>query len=114
MVASTALAPSGMQPLLYSESEATSTGMGWRRVGWNVSYHHSTLHYPPHMSPDRPYFTLSWSMQFDRHDDTCYLAHCYPYPLSALHQLLSNIQQDQERAQYVHREVMALLLVTMS
>ena len=81
--------------------------MGWRRVGWNVSYHLSTVHYPPHMSPDRSYFTLSWSMQFHHHDDTCYLAHCYPYPLSALHRLLSNIQQDKERAKYVLREVLA-------
>ena len=95
----------GMQPLLYSESEANSSGMGWRHVGWNVVYHHSTVCYPPHMSPDHSYYTLSWSMTFCYHDDTCYLAHCYPYPLTTLYRLLGNIEQDERRAKYVQREV---------
>jgi hypothetical protein len=94
----------GLQPLLYSEQEARTTGVGWRRVGWNVSYTQSRVNYPPHMSPLRSYFTLTWSMRFYHHGDTCYLAHCYPYPLSALYTLLGRIEEDTERAKYIQRE----------
>ena len=95
----------GLQPLLYSEHDARTSGTGWRRVGWNVSYTQSRIHHPPHMSLDSTYFTLSWSMQFQHHGDTCYLAHCYPYPLSALYRLLDNIEEDKERAKFIRKEV---------
>ncbi|CAI8023996.1 Cytosolic carboxypeptidase 3 [Geodia barretti] len=94
----------GLQPLLYSEHEARATGVGWRRVGWNMSYTQSRVNYPPHMSPLRSYFTLTWSMRFYHHGDTCYLAHCYPYPLSALYTLLGKIEEDSERSKYIQRE----------
>ena len=95
----------GMQPLLYSEAEASSTGMGWRRVGWNVAYHRTKRHFSSHMSPNTAYFTLSWSMRFPHHDDTCYLAHCFPYPLSALQRLLGDLEHDPDRSKYIRQEV---------
>ena len=70
-----------------------------------MSYTQSRVNYPPHMSPLRSYFTLTWSMRFYHHGDTCYLAHCYPYPLSALYTLLDKIEEDTERAKYIQREV---------
>lgn len=97
--------PQGLQPLLYSDTDARTSGMGWRRVGWDVSYHRSSESYPPHMSPDQTYYTLSWRMQFPHPQDVCYLAHCFPYPLSALHRLLREVEGDAERGRCVKSEV---------
>ena len=53
---------SGMKPLLYSEREATAGGLGWKRVGFNISYYKTSSYKNPLLQREYVYYTLSFYM----------------------------------------------------
>ncbi|XP_028970678.2 cytosolic carboxypeptidase 2 isoform X2 [Esox lucius] len=79
----------GQQPLLYSEEKARVQAVGWHRVGQQVSYRPNGQQHA-----NQPHYSLSWTFHFPYDQDTCYLAHCYPYTYSNLWTHLSQIEQD--------------------
>ncbi len=102
----------GMQPLLYSEAEA-SGGRGWRRVGRGIRYYRweglycltwRMVFWPP-SSPAGSLLIHSSlrAQEFPSTDDTCYLAYCYPYTYSHLLRYLDTVERD--RGNHVRREV---------
>ncbi|NWZ30635.1 CBPC2 carboxypeptidase, partial [Asarcornis scutulata] len=84
----------GMRPLLYSQRDARSRAVGWRRVGDKVRYYRRGGREEPAT------FCLSWSMRFPHDGDTCYLAHSYPYTYSDLQRYLRAVVGDPVRSRY--------------
>uniref|UniRef100_A0A8C8C7K1 Peptidase M14 domain-containing protein n=1 Tax=Oncorhynchus tshawytscha TaxID=74940 RepID=A0A8C8C7K1_ONCTS len=91
----TSLYEEGQLPLLYSEEEARIQGVGWHRVGQQVSYQRNGRHHA-----DQPCYSLSWTFCFPYDQDTCYLAHCFPYTYSNLWAHLSEIERDPHRSRF--------------
>ncbi|XP_048112703.1 cytosolic carboxypeptidase 2-like isoform X3 [Alosa alosa] len=87
LLKATSLYEKGQKPLLYSEEKARAFGVGWHRVGYDVSYSRNECFYL-----GLPCFSLSWSLVFPYDQDTCYLAHCYPYTYTKLWAYLSKIE----------------------
>ncbi|XP_063053697.1 cytosolic carboxypeptidase 2-like isoform X2 [Engraulis encrasicolus] len=85
----TSLYERGQKPLLYSEERARVFGVGWYRVGQDVSYYRNGR---CHLG--LPCFSLSWMFSFPYDRDTCYLAHCYPYTYTKLWSYLSAIENN--------------------
>ena len=52
----------GMKPLLYSEREATVGGLGWKRVGFNISYYKTSSYKNPLLQREYVYYTLTFHM----------------------------------------------------
>ena len=48
-----------MKPLLYSEREATVGRLGWKRIGFNISYYKNPL-----LQREFVYYTLSFYMVY--------------------------------------------------
>lgn len=115
-----------MQPLLYSEKRA-EMGDGdswWCRAGHNISYHQTKAQHISRNDRGQQLYTLTWTMvcvlckyqlfsklvsilqEFPFSEDTCYLAHCFPYPYSQLLSHLSRLQEDCARSCYIRRDVM--------
>ncbi|KAM6068279.1 cytosolic carboxypeptidase 2 [Theristicus caerulescens] len=85
----------GMRPLLYSQRDAQSRGIGWRRVGTDVRY------YRGGGSGEEPAaFRLSWTTRFPHDGDTCFFAHSYPYTYSDLQRYLRALAADPVRSRY--------------
>ena len=52
-----------MRPLLYSEREARSRGLGWHRTGHHITYHRNVMHLQSGVLPrDMALFVLEWQM----------------------------------------------------
>ncbi|XP_052132932.1 cytosolic carboxypeptidase Nna1-like, partial [Frankliniella occidentalis] len=80
----------GMRPLLYSERDAALNRAGWRRCGDNIAYFRNEEATPN--EDQAPSYTLSFNVDFPHDNDTCYLAHCYPYTYSDLQDYLLKLQ----------------------
>ncbi|NXO62122.1 CBPC2 carboxypeptidase, partial [Phainopepla nitens] len=83
----------GLRPLLYSQRDAQSCGIGWRRGGTDVRYDRGGAGEPP-------MFRLSWAVRFPHDGDTCFFAACYPYTYSDLQRYLHALAADPVRSQY--------------
>ncbi|NXT27043.1 CBPC2 carboxypeptidase, partial [Syrrhaptes paradoxus] len=83
----------GMRPLLYSQRDATTRGIGWRRVGADVRYYRGGGEEPAA-------FCLSWTARFPHDGDTCFFAHSYPYTYSDLQRYLRALAGDPARSRY--------------
>ncbi|XP_064570985.1 cytosolic carboxypeptidase 2 [Zonotrichia leucophrys gambelii] len=83
----------GLQPLFYSQQDAQSRGVGWRRVGTDVCYYRGSAGEPP-------LFRLSWTVRFPHDGDTCFFAAGYPYTYSDLGRYLRALAADPARSQY--------------
>ncbi|KAM4777812.1 cytosolic carboxypeptidase 2 [Cyanocitta cristata] len=83
----------GLRPLLYSQQDARSHGIGWRRVGTDVRYYRGSAGEPP-------VFRLSWTVRFPHDGDTCFFAACYPYTYSDLQRYLRALVADPARSRY--------------
>ncbi|NXI46192.1 CBPC2 carboxypeptidase, partial [Galbula dea] len=88
----------GMRPLLYSQHDAQSRGIGWRRVGDDISYYCD--------GKEPAAFCLSWSFRFPHVGDTCFFAHSYPYTYSDLQRYLQALAGDPTRSQYCTVQVL--------
>lgn len=83
----------GLRPLLYSQQDARSRGIGWRRVGTDIRYYRGSVGEPP-------VFRLSWTVRFPHDGDTCFFAACYPYTYSDLQRYLRTLAADPARSRY--------------
>ncbi|CAG5127076.1 unnamed protein product [Candidula unifasciata] len=96
----------GMRPLMYSEQDAKERQRGWVRTGHHISYTRSSGTNCPLLEKGITYFTLEWQMEFPNHQDTHYLAHCYPYSFTDLKEDLELLMNSDERSKVTRREVM--------
>uniref|UniRef100_A0A8C3KM90 Cytosolic carboxypeptidase 2 n=1 Tax=Calidris pygmaea TaxID=425635 RepID=A0A8C3KM90_9CHAR len=86
----------GLRPLLYSQRDAQSRGVGWRRVGTHVRYYRGAEE-----EEDEPAaFRLSWTVRFPHDGDTCFFAHSYPYTYSDLQRYLAGLAGDPACSRY--------------
>ncbi|KAF6085300.1 ATP/GTP binding protein like 3 [Phyllostomus discolor] len=85
----------GMRPLFYSEKEAKTHNIGWKRIGDQIKYYRNNPG-----QEGRHYFSLTWTFQFPHSKDTCYFAHCYPYTYTNLQEYLSSIHNDPVRSKF--------------
>ena len=52
-----------MQPLLYSEAAAERDENGWKRVGYNISYHKTSIGHSKALAQENlDLYTLTWTM----------------------------------------------------
>lgn len=80
-----------MRPLIYSESDAKTKNIGWRRWGTNIKYYKNNIKSEDDNGNSRSLYSLTWTGKFDNKDDTYYFAHCYPYTYTDLQvQITSN------------------------
>lgn len=97
----------GMHPLLYSEKMVKEHGKGWIRIGRKISYHTTS---PKHILSENQgeisYYTLTWTMKFPASEDTCYLAHCFPYSYSHLMSYLSQLEESSLASRYLRKEIL--------
>ncbi|XP_056373676.1 cytosolic carboxypeptidase 3 isoform X2 [Hyla sarda] len=91
----TSLYNQGMRPLMYSEIDADSQQVGWRRIGDEIKYYRNGSG-----RGGQTHYSLSWTFTFPHSGDTCYFAHCYPYTYSNLQDYLARIANDPERSRY--------------
>ncbi|KAH0621185.1 hypothetical protein JD844_022240 [Phrynosoma platyrhinos] len=84
----------GMKPLLYSQKDARSHGVGWRREGSDIKY------YKYNTEDGQTLYCLTWTMSFPHSHDTCYFAHFYPYTYSDLQRYLLTLVNNPVCSQY--------------
>ncbi|XP_040201594.1 cytosolic carboxypeptidase 3 isoform X1 [Rana temporaria] len=97
----TSLYNHGMRPLMYSEKEATTRQIGWKRIGDEIKYYKNNLG-----QDGQSYYSLSWTFRFPHSRDVCYFAHCYPYTYSNLQDYLAGIASDPERSKFCKMRVL--------
>ena len=51
---------------------------------------------------------FKYFQEFPSNDDTCYLAHCYPYTFSDLQNDLDALEADPKRSVFMKRDVLCL------
>ncbi|XP_066446271.1 cytosolic carboxypeptidase 2-like isoform X2 [Eleutherodactylus coqui] len=91
----TSLYNHGMRPLMYSEIDANTQRIGWKRIGDEIKYYKNNS-----SRAGQSYYSLSWTFRFPHSGDTCYFAQCYPYTYSNLQDYLAGIANDPERSKY--------------
>ncbi|KAJ3068186.1 Cytosolic carboxypeptidase 2 [Podochytrium sp. JEL0797] len=100
----------GLRPLMYSEKEKSNSGIGWHRTGTNLQYY-PTPRTPtddfPESSPLPPKYTLSFTLQFKHHFDTCHLSHCFPYSYTNLQTDIQSLKTDPTRAPLFRHSILA-------
>jgi len=75
----------GMQPVIYSCADAAEHGIGWIRSGSHVEYRSNQYvrnGLNSSTADGATYYTLSFTLAFDRSDDVYLIAHSYPYTYS--------------------------------
>ena len=111
----------GMKPVLYSEIEATKTGVGWVRAGTEMTYFKESK--SPGDSSKTNQYIMSFTVSFPHENDTwylpllskvlpsklifpSYLAHCYPYRYTDLMEDLKRLKADPARAACLSEKVL--------
>ncbi|XP_046716172.1 cytosolic carboxypeptidase 2 isoform X2 [Silurus meridionalis] len=95
LMKSNSLYETGMRPLLYSELDARLKKKGWYRAGNNIRYYQNQSE-----QEGKPLYSLTWTLEFPHENDTCYLAHCYPYTYSDLQNYLQGVVSDPAQSMY--------------
>ncbi|XP_050812671.1 cytosolic carboxypeptidase 2 isoform X1 [Gopherus flavomarginatus] len=90
----------GMKPLLYSQRDAQTRGVGWRREGGDIRYYRCSS------EEGQAMYCLTWTVCFPHDHDTCYFAHFYPYTFSDLQRYLLAVASDPVRSQYCKLRVL--------
>ncbi|KAF1314257.1 Metalloprotease family m14b, partial [Globisporangium splendens] len=93
-----ALFGNGLQPVVYSEIDADTKGIGWVHRGTHVRYDVS-------LSPDSPAGTncLSFQYEFEHEHDCVYFACLRPYTYTDLMEYLEKLERDSKRAAVCRR-----------
>ena len=123
----------GMKPVMYSERAAAADGVGWTRTGDAVRYYRNQILRRTYTDGTAPgdgggggspkksagrkkkgkmttYFTLTVSFTVPHLDDTCYMAHHYPYPFSRLCADLAALETADGAAACMRTQVMTRTL----
>jgi len=114
----TSLYNNGMQPVFYSEYDASHNKIGWRRRGSEVSYYKNNItanqsnhkNFATSQSGGRNLYSLTWTCQFDHENDTCYFAHCYPYTYTDLQDYLLELANDDTKSTFCKQRVLCRTL----
>nr|XP_048284354.1 cytosolic carboxypeptidase 2 isoform X6 [Myodes glareolus] len=85
----------GMKPLLYSQLDAATYNVGWRREGQEIKYYKNNSD-----DGQQPLYCLTWTIQFPHDQDTCFFAHFYPYTYTDLQCYLLSIANNPIQSQF--------------
>ncbi|KAM8968351.1 cytosolic carboxypeptidase 2 isoform 4-T4 [Sarcophilus harrisii] len=85
----------GMKPLLYSEVDARTQNMGWRRAGDEIKYYRKAAE-----EGQPTFYCLTWTVRFPHDQDTCYFAHFYPYTYTDLQYYLLTVTNNPIQSQF--------------
>ncbi|ERE70225.1 cytosolic carboxypeptidase 2 [Cricetulus griseus] len=85
----------GMKPLMYSELDATTYNIGWRRAGHEIKYYKNNME-----EGQQSLYCLTWTLQFPHDQDTCFFAHFYPYTYTDLQCYLLSIANNPIQSQF--------------
>lgn len=85
----------GMKPLLYSQLDAATYNVGWRREGQEIKYYKNNSD-----DGQQPLYCLTWTIQFPHDQDTCFFAHFYPYTYTDLQCYLLSITNNPIQSQF--------------
>jgi hypothetical protein len=91
----------GLMPLLYSDKAAAQTGTGWYRAGVPLAYGMNKMK----RKAKKNFVTFTFSMMFPFSDDSCYIAHCYPYRYSDLLRHLAEFEKE-DAGRFLRKRVM--------
>uniref|UniRef100_A0A0R3RFM3 Peptidase_M14 domain-containing protein n=1 Tax=Elaeophora elaphi TaxID=1147741 RepID=A0A0R3RFM3_9BILA len=101
----------GMQPVLFSVTEACRGNPKWVRVGSAICYCRNTFIRNDSgklndSSAPRHHFSLYFTIRFKYHADVCYIAYHFPYTYSMLQATLERYlsKNDKERQLYVRND----------
>ena len=95
----------GLRPLAYSNKEAEATGIGWYRIATDIAYYANSI-----KRKNGSYYTLTLTVSFPHEQDTCYMAHCYPFTYSDLQSYLARLEADSARANRFRRRTLCQTL----
>ncbi|XP_013208067.1 cytosolic carboxypeptidase 2 [Microtus ochrogaster] len=85
----------GMKPLMYSQLDAATYNVGWRREGQEIKYYKNNTD-----DGQQPFYCLTWTLQFPHDQDTCFFAHFYPYTYTDLQCYLLSIANNPIQSQF--------------
>ncbi|XP_051819808.1 cytosolic carboxypeptidase 2 isoform X7 [Antechinus flavipes] len=85
----------GMKPLLYSEVDARTQNVGWRRAGDEIKYYRKAAE-----EGQPTFYCLTWTVRFPHDQDTCYFAHFYPYTYTDLQYYLLTVTNNPTQSQF--------------
>uniref|UniRef100_G3TZ89 Cytosolic carboxypeptidase 2 n=1 Tax=Loxodonta africana TaxID=9785 RepID=G3TZ89_LOXAF len=85
----------GMKPLMYSQLDADTHNIGWRRVGNEIKYYKNNTD-----DKQQPFYCLTWTIQFPHDQDTCFFAHFYPYTYTDLQCYLLSVANNPVQSQF--------------
>ena len=77
----------GMQPVIYSVTEAIQGRPQWKREGIDVCYYKNHFSRSAQMAggaPGKTYYTTTFTVFFQHERDICYIAYHYPYTYTLL------------------------------
>ncbi|XP_037695864.1 cytosolic carboxypeptidase 2 isoform X1 [Choloepus didactylus] len=85
----------GMKPLMYSQLDANTHNIGWRREGNEIKYYKNNMD-----DRQQPFYCLTWTIQFPYDQDTCFFAHFYPYTYTDLQCYLLSVANNPIQSQF--------------
>ncbi|XP_040351087.1 cytosolic carboxypeptidase 2 isoform X3 [Herpailurus yagouaroundi] len=85
----------GMKPLMYSQLDAKTHNIGWRREGNEIRYYKNNRD-----DGQRAFYCLTWTIQFPHDQDTCFFAHFYPYTYTDLQCYLLSVANNPVQSQF--------------
>ncbi|XP_055280093.1 cytosolic carboxypeptidase 2 isoform X4 [Moschus berezovskii] len=85
----------GMKPLMYSQLDASTHSIGWRREGDEIKYFRNNTD-----DGQQPFYCLTWTIQFPHDQDTCFFAHFYPYTYTDLQRFLLSVANSPVKSQF--------------
>ncbi|XP_051040214.1 cytosolic carboxypeptidase 2 isoform X3 [Phodopus roborovskii] len=85
----------GMKPLMYSQLDAITYNVGWRREGHEIKYYKNNMD-----DGQQPLYCLTWTVQFPHDQDTCFFAHFYPYTYTDLQCYLLSVANNPIQSQF--------------
>ncbi|ELK16107.1 Cytosolic carboxypeptidase 2 [Pteropus alecto] len=85
----------GMKPLMYSQLDANTHNIGWRREGNEIKYYKNNMD-----DGQQPFYCLTWTVQFPHDQDTCFFAHFYPYTYTDLQCYLLSVANNPIQSQF--------------
>ncbi|XP_030684496.1 cytosolic carboxypeptidase 2 isoform X2 [Nomascus leucogenys] len=85
----------GMKPLLYSQLDANTRSIGWRREGNEIKYYKNNTG-----DGQQTFYCLTWTIRFPYDQDTCFFAHFYPYTYTDLQCYLLSVANNPIQSQF--------------
>lgn len=99
----------GMRVLAFSQNSSKSDDLGWYRTGTDIRYFQNQIKNNGRF-PNKKYYTLTFTHQFDSDNDTVYFTHCFPYTYSDLCEDLQQIENRPNSQNYCNRTLLTRTL----